>query len=78
MTPSDLVFPDLANELAVTRTVLDRLPDAHFGWTPHEKSAIDDSWRVPLHTQRSLRTELLRPPPPWPSPGTARPLASRR
>ena len=39
MTPSDLVFPDLANELAVTRTVLDRLPDAHFGWTPHEKSA---------------------------------------
>ena len=34
MTP----FPDLANELAVTRTVLDRLPDDRFDWAPHPKS----------------------------------------
>ena len=38
MTVSDLAFSDLSNELAVTRTVLDRLPDGQFGWAPHEKS----------------------------------------
>ena len=38
MTTSDLAFPDLSNELAVTRAVLDRLPDGQFGWKPHDKS----------------------------------------
>jgi uncharacterized damage-inducible protein DinB len=36
--PKDLAFGDLERELAVTRTVLDRLPEEHYGWRPHEKS----------------------------------------
>lgn len=39
-TPSlkQIAFDDLERELAVTRTVLERLPAEHFGWKPHEKS----------------------------------------
>ncbi|WP_457652951.1 DinB family protein [Rhodocaloribacter sp.] len=29
---------DLAHELATTRRVLERVPEEHFGWKPHEKS----------------------------------------
>jgi uncharacterized damage-inducible protein DinB len=38
MTSKDIAFGDLERELAVTRTVLDRLPEEHYGWRPHEKS----------------------------------------
>ncbi|HYH79594.1 MAG TPA: DinB family protein [Longimicrobium sp.] len=31
-------FGDLHNELAGTRRVLERIPDEHWGWKPHEKS----------------------------------------
>src|SRR5436309_14664495 len=39
-TPSlkEIAFGDLERELAVTRSVLERLPAAHYGWKPHEKS----------------------------------------
>lgn len=33
-----IVFADLERELAVTRTVLERLPQERFEWKPHEKS----------------------------------------
>jgi uncharacterized damage-inducible protein DinB len=33
-----LAFGDLDHELATTRRVLDRVPDAHFGFRPHPKS----------------------------------------
>ena len=38
MSDATLAFFDLANELATTRAVLDRLPDGQFDWAPHEKS----------------------------------------
>src|SRR5215217_2671729 len=31
-------FGDLGQELAATRRVLDRVPDEHWDWKPHEKS----------------------------------------
>jgi uncharacterized damage-inducible protein DinB len=34
----DVIFGDLEREIAVTRTVLERLPARHFDWRPHEKS----------------------------------------
>jgi uncharacterized damage-inducible protein DinB len=34
----DILFWDLERELAVTRKVLERLPEERFGWTPHPKS----------------------------------------
>jgi len=37
-TLKQIAFGDLERELAVTRTVLERLPEQHYGWKPHEKS----------------------------------------
>src|SRR5213592_4418344 len=34
----DLAFGDIERELAVTRRVLERLPEEKFAWKPHEKS----------------------------------------
>lgn len=34
----EAVFGDLERELAVTRSVLERVPMEQFGWRPHEKS----------------------------------------
>ncbi len=34
----DIAFGDLQRELAVMRRVLERLPEEHFAWKPHEKS----------------------------------------
>ena len=38
LSAHDLIFGDLERELAVTRTVLERLPEEKFAWKPHEKS----------------------------------------
>jgi len=37
-TLKEIAFGDLERELAVTRTVLDRLPPEDYNWKPHEKS----------------------------------------
>jgi uncharacterized damage-inducible protein DinB len=37
-TLKEIAFGDLERELAVTRTVLDRLPPEDHNWKPHEKS----------------------------------------
>jgi uncharacterized damage-inducible protein DinB len=37
-TLKELLFWDLERELAVTRKVLERLPEEKFSWKPHEKS----------------------------------------
>ncbi|MDB4951980.1 MAG: DinB family protein [Gemmatimonadetes bacterium] len=43
-TPADTLtlrqaaFGDLETELATTRRVLERVPDEHFAWKPHDKS----------------------------------------
>jgi uncharacterized damage-inducible protein DinB len=34
----DLVFSDVAREVDTTRRVLERVPEQHFAWKPHEKS----------------------------------------
>ncbi|MEO8619732.1 MAG: DinB family protein [bacterium] len=38
MTISDLLLPEYDNEITVTRTVLERVPDGKGDWKPHEKS----------------------------------------
>ncbi len=46
MSPADVAAPsirqlalgDVDHELSGTRRLLDRVPDEHFGWKPHEKS----------------------------------------
>lgn len=38
MTLRDSVLAELDAEMAATRRLLDRLPEAAFGWKPHEKS----------------------------------------
>lgn len=37
-TPADLLFADLDEELSATRRVLERVPEEHADWRPHEKS----------------------------------------
>jgi uncharacterized damage-inducible protein DinB len=34
----DTLLPEYDHEMAMTRRVLERAPEADFGWTPHEKS----------------------------------------
>lgn len=34
----EIEFSDLERELKATRPVLERLPEEHYGWKPHEKS----------------------------------------
>lgn len=36
--PRNFLLPEFDHEMAVTRTLLDRLPDAAFDWRPHERS----------------------------------------
>ncbi|HEV2129829.1 MAG TPA: DinB family protein [Longimicrobiaceae bacterium] len=38
LSPRQLAFGDLEHELASTRRVLERVPEEHFSWKPHEKS----------------------------------------
>src|SRR6266511_1761399 len=38
VSPVDLLFGDLAQELATTRRVLERVPDGRDDWRLHEKS----------------------------------------
>lgn len=38
MTAKDTLLPEFDQEMAATRLVLERLPEAAFGWRPHEKS----------------------------------------
>lgn len=37
-SPADLLYPDLEEELATTRRMLERVPDGNNDWKPHAKS----------------------------------------
>jgi uncharacterized damage-inducible protein DinB len=55
-------FPDLDRELQSTRRVLERFPDAHAAWRPHEKSRPigELAWHVaaiPLRGAEILTTD---------------------
>jgi uncharacterized damage-inducible protein DinB len=41
-TPLTLLYPDLEQELATTRRILERVPDGKNDWRPHEKSMTLD------------------------------------
>ncbi|HZZ29244.1 MAG TPA: DinB family protein [Pirellulales bacterium] len=66
----DIAFCDLERELNVTRKVLERLPEKHFGWKPHEKSmslgrlamhvATLPQWMITTLEQDSL--DMANPP----------------
>ena len=34
----DALLPEYDHEMATTRRLLDRVPESHFGWRPHDKS----------------------------------------
>lgn len=38
MSIAQSLLPEYDHELATTRRVLERVPEAEFGWTPHERS----------------------------------------
>jgi len=72
-SPVALLYPELDNELAKTRRMLERFPDANAGWAPHARSkAIDELAThiavLPRHGARLIETDELdvttRPAPP--------------
>jgi hypothetical protein len=38
LAPASVLFPDLDQELAITRRTLERFPEGKDGWKPHERS----------------------------------------
>jgi uncharacterized damage-inducible protein DinB len=63
-TPAELLFGDLATELATTRRVLERVPDGRVDWHPHEKSMslgrlATHLAELPRFTRMLLETEEL-------------------
>ena len=38
MTLSEALLPEYDHEMATTRRLLDRVPEEHFDWAPHDKS----------------------------------------
>jgi uncharacterized damage-inducible protein DinB len=38
MSTSESLLPEFDREMGVTRRVLERIPDEHFAWKPHDKS----------------------------------------
>ena len=45
MNYTDIFLADLEREPPVSRRVLERVPDGHFDWKPHEKSMPWDTSR---------------------------------
>lgn len=74
LSQSRVAFVDLERELSVTRTVLERLPEEHYGWKPHEKSmtlgrlashvADLPGWMLVTLTHDELDFAASPPPPP--------------
>src|SRR5687767_13789316 len=63
-SPMTVLFPELEDELAKTRRMLERFPDARAGWTPHAKSRPIDALAshiagLPRHGARLIDTDDL-------------------
>jgi uncharacterized damage-inducible protein DinB len=56
-SPKAIAFGDLDRELATTRRVLERLPEEHYSWKPHEKSM--SLGRLALHVANLLYWQLV-------------------
>lgn len=78
MSMSASLLPEFDQEMAKTRTALERVPDEKFGWKPHEKSfsfmeLVNHLARIPGWGTATLTTEAMDldpekgefvPPPP--------------
>lgn len=72
MAFKDAILAEFDHEMATTRKLLDRVPDAQLGWKPHEKSmtlgglathvANIPTWTGPILQQRDF--DLATAPPP--------------
>ena len=73
MTLADMLLPDLDHEAAVTRLLIERVPESRLWWTPHPKSwTLADLClhlaQLPLWSGDRHGTDVLRPQPsPRPS-----------
>lgn len=64
MALKDALLAEFDHEMATTRKLLDRLPDAQLGWKPHEKSMslgglATHLGNLPNWSDQILRTELF-------------------
>ena len=58
-TLKQIALGDLNHELALTRRTLDRMPDEHMGWKPHEKSMSLGALATHLSTLPGYGTRTL-------------------
>jgi uncharacterized damage-inducible protein DinB len=69
---------DLSNELASTRRLLERVPEEHFAWKPHEKSSslgalathVATISRLGLWVLQNDEIDVMNRPPTPPAPTT--------
>jgi uncharacterized damage-inducible protein DinB len=59
VSPTELLFSDLPQELAATRRVLERVPEGRADWRPHEKSTPLGSLAAHLAQLPRLATAVL-------------------
>jgi uncharacterized damage-inducible protein DinB len=59
ISPTELLFSDLPQELATTRRVLERVPEGRADWRPHEKSTPLGSLATHLAQLPRLATAVL-------------------
>ena len=77
-TLKTLALADLEQELATTRRVLERVPDEHLGWKPHERSMalgglathIANLVRWQVATLRQDEFDFATSPPPMTAVGS--------
>jgi uncharacterized damage-inducible protein DinB len=64
MAITDALLPEFDHEMATTRRLLDRVPEAKFGWKPHERSMTLGQLsghlaNIPFWCTATLRAESL-------------------
>jgi hypothetical protein len=80
MTIAESFLPEFDHEMTVTRKVLERVPEAHGQWKPHEKSYSQSSPGPASSTPRRIFAARRHSPRPRrcssSSTGTSRPRAA--
>ena len=77
ISPAKLLYPDLSNELASTRRMLERVPDGNDDWKPHDKSmtlsklATHVAELLAFGTRMITTSELDMAAVPWDTPSIA-------
>ena len=77
VSPAQLLYPDLGNEIASSRRMLERVPDGNDDWKPHDKSmslsklATHVAELLAFGTRMIMTSDMDMAVVPWDSPAIA-------